>query len=145
MDDKIRAFLEKNRSAAMITHRKDGTSHAVRVAVIVIDDKIWSSGTQTRLRTQNLRRDPRSTLFVFEEAPGAGAGYLGLETVVTILDGPDAPDLNLRLFKAMQPGAKPGYLSWFGQEKTYDEMRQMMVADKRLIYQFEVKRAYGLY
>src|SRR3989304_4526638 len=70
MDDKARAFLETNRSAAMITLRRGGMPHVARVAVALVDGKIWSSGTQTRLRTKNLRRDPRSTLFVFGEGPG---------------------------------------------------------------------------
>ena len=142
MDDKIRAFLEKNRSAAMITLRRDGTPHVARVAVALLDGKIWSSGTQARLRTRHLRRDPRSTLFVFE---GGGFGFLGLETEVTILDGPDAPDLNLRLFQVMQPDAKPGHLAWFGRDLTYDEFLTMMVEDQRLIYEFNVKRFYGIY
>ncbi|HLF70864.1 MAG TPA: pyridoxamine 5'-phosphate oxidase family protein [Dehalococcoidia bacterium] len=141
MDDKAQAFLERNRSAAMITLRKDGTPHVARVAIILVDGKIWSSGTHARLRTKHLRRDPRCSLFVFEDG---NAGFLGLETEVTILDGPDAPDLNLRLFKLMQPDAPPGKLNWFGQPNTYDEFREMMVRDGRLIYQLEVKRAYGI-
>jgi len=141
MDDKARAFLETNRSAAMITLRRGGMPHVARVAVALVDGKIWSSGTQTRLRTKNLRRDPRSTLFVFGEGPG----FLGLETVVTILDGPDVPELNLRLFQTMQPESRPGYLAWFGQEKSYAEFLRMMVEERRLIYEFDVRRAYGIY
>jgi hypothetical protein len=137
MDPKSQAFLERNRSAAMITLRKDGTPHVARVAITIVDGKIWSSGNQSRLRTKHLRNDPRCTLFVFGDG---NAGFLGLETEVTILDGPDAPDLNMKLFKLMQPDAPAGKLLWFGQERTYDEFREMMVTDRRLIYQFEVKR-----
>jgi hypothetical protein len=40
--DKERAFLDKTHSAAMITLRADGTPHAVRVGVALVDDKLWS-------------------------------------------------------------------------------------------------------
>ena len=61
-----RAFLEQNHSAAMTSLRRDGTAHVVRIGVALVDGKIWSSSTEGRLRTRNLRRDPRSTLFVFD-------------------------------------------------------------------------------
>src|SRR5689334_15362363 len=94
------AFLEKNHSAGMIVTRSDGTAHAVRVGIALVDGKIWSSGTQDRLRTRMLRRDPHSTLFVFE----SGFGFLTLESTVTILEGPEVPELSVRLFQVMQAG-----------------------------------------
>jgi hypothetical protein len=48
----------------MITLRRDGSAHAVRVGVALVDGKVWSSGTADRVRTRHLRRDPRSTLIV---------------------------------------------------------------------------------
>ncbi len=95
MDEAIRAFLEQVHSASMVTLRRDGSAHAVRVGVALVDGKLWSSGTQTRLRTRHLRRDPRSTLFAFDSE----WRWLSLECTVTILDGPDAPEINLRLFE----------------------------------------------
>jgi PPOX class probable F420-dependent enzyme len=112
------AFLEQNHSAAMITLRPNGTPHVARVGVALVDGKLWSSGTQTRLRTRHVRRDPRATLFVFDPA----ARYLGIESAVTILDGPDAPEQSVRLFQVMQANmaTRPaaGSLMWFGQERT---------------------------
>ncbi len=60
------AFLEKNHAAAMITIGKEGTPRAVRVGIALVDGKLWSSGTQDRVRTARLRHDPRCTLFVFD-------------------------------------------------------------------------------
>jgi hypothetical protein len=69
--------------------------------------------------------------------------YLTLETTVTILDGPEAPALNLRLFREMQ--ARPtGPLSWFGTELDEDAFLRRMAEEGRLIYRFDVQRAYGL-
>jgi pyridoxamine 5'-phosphate oxidase-like protein len=132
-------FLRRNRSAAMITVGADGMAKAVRVGIAVIDGELWSSGTAARTRTRRLRRDPRCTLFVFEP----GYLWLGLETTVDLLDGPDAADSNVRLFRAMQ-GRPEGPLSWFGGEYEEDRFRQLMVDEGRLVYQFRVERSYGM-
>ncbi|MEX0683943.1 MAG: pyridoxamine 5'-phosphate oxidase family protein [Dehalococcoidia bacterium] len=146
MDERIQTFLKDNSAASMITPRRDGSAHAVRVGVALVDGKIWSSGTQSRARTKHLRRDRRATLFVFEPA---GWRWLSLESVVTVLDGPDAPDLNIKLFEVMQGALpqqpRPRHLMWFGQEKTIDEFREAMIEEQRLIYEFEIQRAYGMY
>jgi PPOX class probable F420-dependent enzyme len=145
LGDRERKFLEEQHSAAMITLKPDGAPHAVRVGVAMVDGRLWSSGTRTRVRTGYLRRDPRCTLFVFDPAWRG----LTLETTVTILDGPDAPEMNLRLFQEMQrgmsPGPSPGHLLWSGEERSFDEFLRIMVEEQRLIYEFEVSRGYGMY
>ena len=45
----------------------------------------------------------------------APSPYLNIEAHVRILEGPDAPEQNLRLFRVMQNRAT-GPLSWFGGE-----------------------------
>jgi PPOX class probable F420-dependent enzyme len=144
LDDRQREFLEGHHAAAMVTLWPDGTPHTVRVGIALVDGRIFSSGTQGRVRTGHLRRDPRSTLFVFDPR----WNYLTLESRVTILDGPDAPELNLRLFQEMQrgmsPAPSPGHLMWNGQERSFEEFLRIMVDEQRLIYEFQVERAYGL-
>jgi hypothetical protein len=132
-------FLQKNRSAAMITVDAAGVAKPARVGVVLVDGHLWSSGTQDRVRTKRLRRDPRCTLFVFADA----FQWLAIESTVTILDGPDAPDLNVQLFRAMQ-NRPTGPLSWFGGEMEEDAFRAHLAREGRLIYQFEVTRTYGL-
>ena len=145
VDEALTSFLEHNRGAAMITLRRDGTPHAVRIGIGLVDGKLWSSGTQSRLRTHHLRRDPRATLFVFD----SGYGYASLECRVNILDGPDAPELNLRLFQFFQQDMTPpvpeGKVMWSGAQRDLDEFLRIMREGRRLIYEFEVQRAYGLY
>jgi hypothetical protein len=144
LSDHGRTFLEAARSAAMITLRRDGSAHAVRVGVALVDDKIWSSGTADRVRTRHLRRDPRSTLIVF----GSGREALTIDATVTILEGPDVPELSWKLFSVMQrattPAPPPGHLMWFGKPKTREEFLQAMIDERRLIYEFDVTREYGL-
>src|SRR3954447_135523 len=99
------AFLDDHHSAAMITVA-DGVAKVARVGIAVVDGRIWSSGTEGRKRTARLRADPPCTLYVHDPRPAWGA----LETTVAILDGPDAPELNLRMFRQMQ-GRPTGSLS----------------------------------
>ena len=124
----------------MVTVGEDGVAKAVRMSVALVDGNLWSSGRQDRVRTRRLRVDPRCTLFVFDP----GYTWLTLETKVTLLDGPDAPQLNLKLMRQMQ--AKPeGPLSWFGGELSEEQFLQTMVDEGRLIYQLEVLRTYGMH
>jgi PPOX class probable F420-dependent enzyme len=132
-------FLERQHSAAMITIGAGGMPKVVRVGVARVREKLWSSGTEDRVRTRRLRRDPRCVLYVHD----ATYGWLALETTVTILGGPGAADQSVELFRVMQ-GKPDGPLSWFGGE--YDEagFRQRMVDERRVIYQFEVTKSYGM-
>jgi hypothetical protein len=131
--------LEENHSAAMITLARDGTPKVARVGAALIDGRLWSSATRDRLRTRRLRRDPRSVLYVHS----AGPAWLTIEATVTILDGPDAPDNNLRLFRVMQ-GKPTGPLQWFGGALDEGPFLEPMVQEQRLIFQFEVQHVYGL-
>jgi PPOX class probable F420-dependent enzyme len=102
------------------------------VGVGLVDGKLWSSGTQDRVRTKHLRRDPRSVLCVINDENSYS--WLGIESMVTIHDGPDAVDKNLALYRALA-----------GEPDDLDEYRRAMVAEKRLIYEFSIERTYGMY
>ena len=131
MDDKVRRFLGEHHQAVMTTIKKDGMPHVARVDIGLIDGKLWSSGTQDRVRTGHLRRDPRSTLLVMGSTPWE---WMALETTVSILEGPDAPELNLRLYRALA-----------GEPDDVGEYLEAMVTEKRLIYEFEISRSYGMF
>jgi hypothetical protein len=133
-------FLDQHHSAAMITVGTGSTVKAVRVGVALVDGKLWSSGTSDRVRTRRLRENPQCTLFVFDSA----FAWLTLETTVSILDGPDAPAQNLRLFRQMQ-GKPSGPLQWFGGSLDEHEFLRRMSEEGRLIYEFDVHHSYGLH
>ncbi len=139
LDDRQTAFLQKSRAAAMITVGDDGVARAVRVGIAIVDSKLWSSGTHERARTKRLHRDPRCTLFVFDNT----WSYLTLETTVRLIEGPDVPTLSERLFRVMQ-NRPTGPLSWFGGEMDAEAFRRAMAEEGRLIYEFDIHRAYGL-
>ena len=132
MDDKVREFLEKHHDAVMTTTKKDGTPHVARVGIGLVEGKLWSSGTQTRVRTKHVRRDPRSALMVLDGS--SRYRWLGVECEVTILDGPDAPELNLKLYRSLA-----------GEPDDVDEYLSAMVKEQRLIFEFEIKSSYGMF
>lgn len=140
LSEKEIEFLSSNRTAAMITVDSAGVAKTARVGVALVDGRLWSSGTRERVRTRRLRRDPRCTLFVFSDS----FSWLTVESTVSILDGPDAPELNVRLFRLMQD-RPTGPLSWFGGELDEDAFRARMVEEGRLIYEFGVERTYGMH
>lgn len=139
LTDSEQAFIESTPSAGMVTVTPSGVAKAVRVGVAVIDGKLWSSGTEGRMRTRRLRADPHCTLYVHD----ATWSFLTLETTVTILDGPDASAQNLRMFRQLQ-ATPEGPLDWFGKQYTEEEFLALMAAEQRLIYEFDVQRTYGM-
>lgn len=131
VDPKVLEFLRDHHGAIMTTLKADGTTHVARVGVGLVDGKLHSSGTRTRVRTGHLRRDPRSTLCVLGKDPWH---WLGLECTVTILDGDDAPQLNLALYRVLA-----------GEPEDIDKYLEAMVDEQRLIFEFEIHNAYGMY
>jgi hypothetical protein len=132
-------FVAGKRGAAMITVGKDGMPKVARVGIAQVDGKLWSSATEARARTRRLRRDPRCVLYV----PDEGFAWVALESTVTILDGPDVPQLSVRLFREMQ-GTTTGPITYFGKELDEPAFVQTMIDEGRIIYQFEVQGTYGL-
>lgn len=154
MDERMRAFLEANHLGTMTTFRIDGSAHSVHVAVALVGGKLWSSGTTRRMRTAFLRLNPRYQLLVFPTHEGGyvtyhhgtpGSVFLGLEGNATILEGDDVADQSVELFKVLQPYAVPGTLQWDGGAYSYEEFREIMREEQRVIYEFEVLRSWGRY
>ena len=129
--DKVSQFLATHHGAIQATTRADGSPHQARIGVGLIDGKLWSSATQDRVRTKHLRRDPRCSLFVLGDNAW---NWLGLDCRVTILDGDDAPQLNLELYRALA-----------GEPDDVAEYLDAMVKEKRLIYEFDILHAYGMF
>ena len=132
MDDQVRSFLEDNHAAIVASLKKDGTPHVARIAVGLVDGELWSSGTQDRVRTGHFRHDPRATLCVMDRSNQYR--WLGLETTVDILEGPEAVEQNLTLYRVLA-----------GEPDDVQEYKEAMVKEKRLIYRFNITRAYGSY
>ena len=132
MDDSVRRFLEEHHGAVMTTVKKDGTPHVARIGVGLVEGKLWSSSTRTRVRHKHLLRDPRSALCVLNGRDPYN--WLGIESRVTIYDGPDAVDKNLALYRTLA-----------GEPDDLEEYKEAMVREQRVIYEFSIERTYGMF
>ena len=138
LTEEQRTFIEGTPSAAMITIGPQGVPKVARCGVVIVDGRVWSSGTRTRVRTRRLRDDPRCTLYVH----GQGPRWLAMETTVTILDDPEVPEQSVRLFRTMQH-RPTGPLLWYGKETDDEAFRRAMADEGRIIYEFAIHHAYG--
>jgi hypothetical protein len=148
VDERIAQFVKKHPDAAMATNRPDGSTHVARIELAVVNGRIWSSGSDSLVRTKNLRRDPRCTLFVFGPHPD----WVGLETVVDLVDGPESPRFHLELMRERHKDVAPvgmvmGHDDEIGGDRLYreDEYIDHITSENRLIYDFQIRRAYGNY
>jgi hypothetical protein len=148
LDEKAAAYIKANRDAAMVALRRDGTAHVTRIAAGLLDGALVSSATRSRLRTKLLKRDPRCTLFFFETAPADGrafGGYLSLETTVTIHDSPEARRRSIEYFKSVIGTTPDGKVMYGGKAMTEDEALEALERDERILFEFNVTKAYGVY
>ncbi len=146
--DEITAFVERYSDAAMITLRKDGAAHMARVELGLVDGRIRTAGSPDLVRTQNLRRDHRCSLFVFGPHPW----WLGMETEVTILEGTDAGIELIRLMRARHADATPPGMVMAHDDalvgdRLYTEAEYLEHAREAqlIVFDFTLVRAYGNY
>lgn len=144
--DHMQDFVKRYPDAAMVTMRADGRAHTARIEIAFVDGRLWSSGSPELVRTKNVRRDPRSSLFVFGPHPH----WLGLETDVALLEGDQSAALHIELMRARHgTDASDGMIiahdSALDRDRrfTEDEYVAHIRADRRLIYEFTVRRSYG--
>jgi hypothetical protein len=147
LDPRVLGFVDSHHDAAMITLRSDGSAHMARIEVATVDGHIWSTGDPSLVRTRNLRRDPRCSLFVFGPHPA----WMGLETDVLIIEGDVSQEL-VRLMRARHrdaapPGKVVAHDDELGHDRLYDENEyvESVRAANTLIFEFEVRRFYGNY
>jgi PPOX class probable F420-dependent enzyme len=124
-----RAFLEANHRAVMATVDDRGRPHAVPVLCALVDGRLWSSGTDLRVRTRHLAARPHASLTVLGQ--GFGGEWLTVSGPVETRRQHRVED-NLRLYRAIT-GHDPDDL---------EEYRAAMVAERRLVYVLTPERVY---
>ncbi len=146
VDAQVFDFVTRYPDAAMITLRADGTAHMARIELAALDGYVWATGSASLVRTKNLRRDPRGSLFVFGPHPH----WLGLETTATIVDGADAPPMLVRLLRARHgdaapPGTVLAHDDQLGHDRPWPETEYLDHAREHglLAYGFTVHKSYG--
>jgi PPOX class probable F420-dependent enzyme len=122
-------FIRSNHRAVLATLRKDGSPQLTPITVSVDGEgMVVVSSRQTAAKVLNLRRDPRAWLTVMND--GFFGEFVQVEGPVTIVELPDAMD-----------GLIEYYRSVSGEHPDWDDYREAMVRDKRVLIKVEVTRA----
>ncbi len=136
-DQPLEALLTSSHNGVLTTIKRDGRPQlsnvtylydpAPRTAIISV--------TADRAKTKNLQRDPRASLYV----PGANFWSYGvaeadseLGPVAQAVDDESVESL-VRYYRAVR-----------GEHPDWDEYRQVMVTERRVLLTLHITRLYGL-
>ncbi len=130
------AFAQSTHNGVLVTLKRDGRPQLSNIAYAVTDGVVRISITDGRAKTKNLRRDPRASLYVSSSDFWSYVvleGTVELSPVASARDDATVEEL-IVLLRAVQGKEHPDW----------DEYRQAMVDDKRLVVRLRPERAYGI-
>ena len=134
--DEALAFARPRHQGTFVTRRRDGRPQLSNIAFALDDrDLVRISVTDDRAKTKNLRRDPVSSLYV---AGSTFWSYVVLDgsaelSPVAAEPGDDTVEELVTLYRAVS-----------GEHPDWDEYREAMVRDRRLVLRFRPDHAYGV-
>ena len=129
-------FVAERKNGMLLAIKSDGRPQSSNIAYVVNDaGQILISVTEGRAKTKNLRRDPRASLHVNRDDFWA---YVVVEADVELTPVATSPDDDTvdQLVEY--------YRSVAGEHDNWDEYRQAMVDDQRLILTLTPTHAYGM-
>jgi PPOX class probable F420-dependent enzyme len=134
--DEAFAFVAKHDKGVLVTLRSDGRPQLSNILYVPGGvSSVRVSVTDSRAKTRNLRRDPRASLHVSREdffAYVVLEGEATLSAVARVADDPVVEEL-VDMYRLAQ-----------GEHSDWDEFRQAMVAQGRLVLTLEATRSYGM-
>ena len=133
--DRALAFASGRRNALLTTLRADGRPQQSVIFYGIDGNRFTISVTDDRAKTKNLRRDPRAALFV----PGDDVfTWVGLDGHVELSPVAQSPD------DAVVDQLVEYYRRGNGEHENWDDFRQAMVNDHRLVATFIATSATGI-
>jgi PPOX class probable F420-dependent enzyme len=128
-------FMREHRNGILIALKSDGRPQSSNIAYVVGDDGVIRiSVTASRAKTANLRRDSRASLHVNRDDFWAYA-VVDADVVLT----PVAESVNDSTVDQLVEY----YRTMAGEHDNWDEYRQAMVDDGRLLLELHPTHAYG--
>ena len=88
--DEIVEYLERSRTAVMVTNGPSGHPHAVAMWYAVVDGAIWFETKAKSQKAVNLRRDPKITVLIEDGHTYDTLRGVSLEGAAEIVDDADA-------------------------------------------------------
>jgi PPOX class probable F420-dependent enzyme len=121
-------FAAENHRAVLATRRRDGSPQLSPVALGVEDDKVVISSRETAIKVKNLRRDPRASVCVMNDA--FYGPWVQLDGTAEIVSLPDAMD-----------GLIAYYRQIAGEHPDWGEYRVAMARERRVLIRIAPERA----
>ena len=128
------AFAAARSKGTLVTIGGDGRPQVSNVLYVLDGDVASMSLTDDRVKTRNLRADPRACLHVTDESFWQYVVLDGVVDLSPVAMAPDDPTVE-RLVAY--------YRALSGEHPDWDEYRAAMVADRRLVASLAVMSAYG--
>lgn len=131
------AFARARHQGVLVTRRRDGRPQLSNIVYAMEPDGLARiSVTDDRAKTRNLRRDPSSSLYV----PGDSFwSYVVLDGTTALSGAAEAPDDEVvgelvDLYRTIRGEEHPDW----------DDYRQVMVQEHRVVARFRPTHAYGV-
>ncbi|MFN2517612.1 MAG: PPOX class F420-dependent oxidoreductase [Jatrophihabitantaceae bacterium] len=122
-------FLRENHHAVLATSRADGRPQLSPVTVAIDDaGRVIISTRETAVKVRNLRRDPRLSLAAFTDR--FYGEWVQVEGTAEIIALPEALDLLVDYYRRAS-----------GEHRDWDEYREAMIDQHRVIVRFAIARA----
>lgn len=136
-DSALYAILAARNFGTLATIKRDGRPQLSTVNYLYDADAgaILISITAPRAKTKNLQRDPRATFHVSTES---GDGYVVVEGPAVLTPTAASRD------DATVDALVDHYRRARGEHPDWDEFRDAMVADQRVLLTIPIERVYGL-
>jgi PPOX class probable F420-dependent enzyme len=136
-DDKLLAVIADNSLGVLATVKRDGRPQLSNVSYYfdARNVAIQVSVTEPRAKTRNLRRDPRASLLVSADD---GWCYAVAEGAAELT----APAM-LR-YKVISPSTVSSSTASAGEHPDWDDYRQAMVTDRRVLLTMPIAHVYGM-
>ncbi len=136
-DDKLLALISGNSLGVLATIKRDGRPQLSNMSYhfdpreVVVRVSI----TEPRAKTRNLRRDPRASLLVDSDD---GWSYAVAEGTAELTPPAAAPD------DATVEALIALYRNIAGEHPDWDEYREAMVTDRRVLLTLPISHVYGM-
>lgn len=136
-DTALREFITARRHGVLATIRRDGRPQLSTITHLYNPetDTVTASITETRAKTKNMRRDPRVTYHVGSED---GWSYVVAEARAELTPPAAAPD------DATVEALVDYYRRAAGEHPNWDEYREAMVTDQRVLLTLHLDKVFGL-
>ncbi|HLU76186.1 MAG TPA: PPOX class F420-dependent oxidoreductase [Nonomuraea sp.] len=127
--DRARDFLRENHRAVLLTWHADGRPQMSPVLVGVdAEGRLVISSRETAVKVRNARRDPRVAVCVFTD--GFFGQWIQVEGTTEIVSLPEAMEPLVTYYRDIS-----------GEHPDWDDYRETMVREKRVIMRITPERA----